>query len=123
MNNEDNPVLSVEGTVTMDLKSYNYMRDTLEHLYKTTDTHKEFLKKFRVSLAVIIGKAQFAGLDMSEMYEYFKDLDFPVIERVVILHDEEASKWRVKIKKIEDEKIDSTTDGGQSSDGSNKEGK
>lgn len=101
-----NQALSKEGTVTMDLHDYLFMRESLEDVVNTSKTHAEFIHHFRLSLAIIMDKLKDQGLDMTELYGYFTGLNFPVIENVEILKDEDNPHWIVSIKKTVDEKTD-----------------
>jgi len=108
MSEEIKEALDIEGSVTMTLQDYNFMRDTLDSVMRTTDTTKEFLKKFNLSLAVIIGKAKEAGIDMVQLFDYFKDPEFKLIEEVkVVRANKEENKnnprWVVIIKTVKDE--------------------
>jgi len=101
--------MNTKGTVSMSLHDYNYLRDSLEVLLKTTDTQEEFLRKIRTIMAIFVGKAKEAGLDMSEMYSYFKDLDFKEILDVDIEklqtegQEPGTPSWLLSIKLKEDE--------------------
>lgn len=100
-----------DGTVHLSLKSYNDMRDELDQRRKATLTHQEFLKRFRFSFLTIIEKSKSIGLDITDLYNYYKDLDFKEIVDIEVSQEEKDQeiKWIVKLKMKEDEQRSSFT--------------
>lgn len=104
-------LLNTEGKVELKLTSFLFLRDNLEILLKTTDTQKEFLRKFRLSLLSIIEEGKRAGIDLTELYSYYKDLEFPEVKgaEIIKLDTEDQGgntpDWLLRIDKQEsDEK-------------------
>lgn len=119
MAEEDRKILDKEGSVTMALKDYNEMRDLLETLLNSTDTHKEFIVKFRKSLTMLLIKSKEVGIDIDPLFEYFVDLSFAPIEGVTVVKNEGPFKegephprWTVILTKktVEDEGFSLTND-------------
>ena len=70
------------GTVHLPLEMYNNMRDELDQLRKTTKTHEQFIQAFRASFKIITKMMSAQGIDMQQVYDYYKNLDFEVIDGV-----------------------------------------
>jgi len=87
------------GTVHLPLERYNEMRDLLDQLTKTTKTHEEFIQSFRASFKIITKMMSAQGIDMSQVYDYYRNLDFEVIEGVDVVKELDGDKTRVVIKK------------------------
>lgn len=87
------------GTVHLPLDVYNNMRDELDQLRKTTRTHEEFIQAFRASFKIITKMMSAQGINMQQVYDYYKNLDFEVIEGVELIKDEESGRSSVIVKK------------------------
>lgn len=87
------------GTAHIPLEKYNDMRDELDQLRKTTKTHEQFIQSFRASFKIITKIMGSKGIDMQQVYDYYKNLDFEVIEGVEVMKDEHSDKVRVVVRK------------------------
>jgi len=107
---------SGEGTVTIPLEDYINTKDLLETLLKTTDTHKEFIVKFRKSLVQLLMKAKDAGINMDPLFDYYADLKFDPIDGVEVVPSKDeldgSQKWIVVLTKktVKDEGISLNND-------------
>ena len=93
-------LLDTPGEVKVSLPHFLYLRDSLELLLKTTKTHKELLKTFRLSLLFIIQECKKEGVDLSELYKYYKNLETPTISGVYFNKELQQEK-EVLVLKLE----------------------
>jgi len=94
------------GTVHIPLESYNAMRDELDQLLATTKTHEEFIQAFRASFKIITKMMSAHGIDMTQVYDYYKNLDFEVIENLDIQKKSGKSIVVISTKKSENIKFE-----------------
>jgi hypothetical protein len=94
-----------EGEVRLPLEDYNNMRDELDQLRRTTRTHQEFMTRFRTSLGIIVGSCSEQGLNLSSILQYYKGMNFQLIEEIEVenLSEDDKFHYIIKIKTVEDE--------------------